>query len=89
MGRLWNAWTWCFVVFTDTTKRLLQTLADKQKNRSQRPASKLPDDKADLVLNSNDLAPMFATRIRPEVHVRHNKTTRALTARYPTSGYSI
>jgi hypothetical protein len=35
---------------TEATKRQLQILADKRKNRSQRPASELADDKEDLAL---------------------------------------
>ena len=34
----------------EALKRQLQTLADKRKNRSQRPASELADDKEDLAL---------------------------------------
>jgi len=34
----------------EATKRQLQTLADKRKTRSQRPASELADDKEDLAL---------------------------------------
>ena len=34
----------------EATKRQLQTLADKRKNRSQRPASELEDDKEDMAL---------------------------------------
>lgn len=34
----------------EATKRQLQTLADKRKNRMQRPASELADDKEDLAL---------------------------------------
>jgi importin-5 len=35
---------------TEATKRQLQILADKRKNRSQRPASELADDTEDLAL---------------------------------------
>ena len=34
----------------EATERQLQTLADKRKNRSQRPASELEDDKEDMAL---------------------------------------
>lgn len=34
----------------EATKRQLQTLADKRKNRSQRPASEIEDDREDMAL---------------------------------------